>query len=335
MATNGSWVDIDFILDKLYHDYKFDDIEYNEVAEDIWDAINYVADPSSYETKFADIVIADYKGTMPSDFFSIVDGTVMEKETNIPLVGSLDLMDRFSDNATILAETDALKYSYKIIEGYLYTGLEDTTLTISYKAFPVSNNLPLVPDNAKAIRMVVDYIAEKIAFKLFMVGKLGERVYEKILQRSCWSTSSWKTSSKIPTTDVMERLKNIHLNLLRNPNMHDNQFKHLGTRSKVFVNPVDENQDLNNTINFTLTATSNGQTEFDRPTTVSANNLETVASLGTWTATISGTEYTLTYGTVPGTDISYNRSTDVITYSDANYGALAINDTIEFLYNIQ
>jgi hypothetical protein len=331
MAFNGAYVDMDFILDKLHQDYPFDDIHPNDIAEDIWDIIGIVADPDTFTTEFDEIVIADHRGTLPSDFYSIVPGTVMEKSTNIPLVTSTDLMDRFSSNTTILADTDALEYTYKIQKGYIYTGLEDGTVMISYKAFPVENNLPLVPDHAKAIRMVVDYIAEKIAFRLMLSDKLSERKYEYILQKSCWSTGSWKTASKIPSTDTMERLKNMHLNLLRNPNMHDNQFKHLGTRAKVYTNPIDEDQELTTTIYFELTATSNGQTSFDRPSTVSTNNLSTVASLGTWVATIGGTEYTLTYAT----DISYSSSTDVMTYVDTNYGALSINDTIEFTYNIQ
>ena len=331
MAFNGSYVSIDHILDKLYQDYRFNDIEYNEVAEDIWDIIGYVSDSNTFETKYAEVVIADFRGTMPTDFYSIVPGTVMEKSTNIPLTTSTDLMDRFSSNTTILADTDALEYNYKIVKGYIFTGIEDGTLIINYKAFPVEDGLPLVPDHAKAIRMVVDYVAEKIAFRLMMSDQISERKYDRILQRSCWATASWSTASKVPSVDTMERLKNIHLNILRNPNMHDNQFKHLGTRAKVYTNPIDEDLELTTTIYFELTATSNGQTEFDRPSTISAANLTTVDSLGTWVATIGGTEYTLT----ESTDISYNSTTDVITYVITTYGALSINDTIEFTYQIQ
>lgn len=331
MAFNGNYVDIDFIMDKLHSDYPFDDIEYNEVAEDIWDVISYVADPSTFETTFAEVVIADFRGTLPTDFYSIVPGTVMEKSTNIPFTTSTDLMDRFSTNTTILADTDALEYTYKIVKGYIFTGMEDGTLMINYKAFPVENGLPLVPDHAKAIRMVVDYIAEKLAFKLMLSDKLSERKYDRILQKSCWSTASWKTASKVPSIDTMERLKNIHLNILRNPNMHDNQFKHLGTRAKVYTNPIDEDQELTTTIYFKLTATADSQTEFDRPSTISIANLTTVDSLGTWKATIGGTEYTLT----ESTDISYSSTTDIITYVDTNYGALSEDDTIEFTYQIQ
>lgn len=340
MAYDNNYVDIDFILDKLYQDYGFDDIEYNDVAEDIWDCIGLVADPGTFETKFADVVIADYKGTLPTDFYSITEGAIIEKSSNIPLVTSLDLMDRFTSDTTIMAETDAVQYTYRIVKGYIYTGLEDALLTMSYKAFPMEDrsplpSLPLVPNHAKAIRMVVDYIAEKLAFKLFLKERLAERAYDKILQKSCWATSSWRTASKIPNADTMERLKNIHLNILRNPNMHDNQFKNLGLRSRVYIAPVDENQDLNFTINFTLTATADSQTTFTRPSTISAANLSTVGSLGTWIATIGGTEYPMDYGSELGDDIYYDSDADEITYTDTDLGALTTGDTIVFTYNIQ
>ena len=324
MALNGNYVTVDFILDKLETDFGFDDIEYNEVVEDIWDILGYVADPSTFEQKFDEIFVADYRGQVPADFYSIVGGAIMEKDSNTPLVESTDLMDRFSDNTTVLADTDALEYTYRIIQGYFYTGLEDTTLMISYKAFPTSSDLPLVPDNAKAIRAVVNYIGERIAFRLMLKDKLSERKYDIIKQESLFSTAAYKTTSKIPSIDQMERLKNMHTNILRNPNMHDNNFKHLGARSKVYTSG------LSNTIYFEVTATAGGQTSFSRPSDISAANLNTIKALGTWVVTVTGTDYTLTYTT----DIYYTFSTDIITYI-INYGALAIGDVISFTYNIQ
>jgi len=330
MALNGSYVTVDFIIDKLETDFGFDDIEYNEVVENIWDIVGYVSDPSSFERKFDEIVIADYRGELPTDIYSIVDGTVMEKDSKIPLIESTDLMDRFSDDTTILADTDALDYTYKIIESYIYTGLEDATLMISYRAFPTSDNLPLVPDHPKAIRAVVNYCGERIAFKLMLKDKLSERKYEIIRQESLFSTAAYKTSSKIPSIDGMERLKNMHLNILRNPTMHDNNFKHLGTRAKVYTSSINT-EGLSNTLYFEVTATADGQTSFSRPTDISANNLNTVKSGGTWVVTISGTDHTMTYDT----DVSYTYSTDVITYVTTNFGAVSIGDVISFTYNIQ
>jgi len=330
MALSGNYVTVDFILDKLETDFGFDDIEYNEVVEHIWDVIGYVSDPSTFERKFAEVIVADFRGQMPTDFYSIIDGTILEISSNTPLTESTDLMDRFSDDTDILADTDALAYTYRIIQGYIYTGLEDTSLILSYRAFPTSDSLPLVPDNAKVIRAVVNYIGERIAFKLFLKDKLSERKYEIIKQESLFSSAAYKTSSKIPSIDGMERLKNIHLNILRNPNMHDNNFKHLGTRTKVYTAAVDTTG-FSNTVYFELTATADGQTSFSRPATISAANLETIKAGGTWVVTISGTDYTLTYTT----DIVYTFATDLIVYVIDTYGALSTDDVISFTYNIQ
>jgi len=330
MAINGQFVDIHYLLDELEHRFGFDDLSFNDVAEDMWMASALIAEPDSFDRKFADVVIADYRGTIPTDFYNITDGAVIEKNSNIPLVESLDLMDRFSTDETILAETDALDYTYKIIGNYIYTGLEDGMLTMSYRAFPSENGLPLIPNTAKSIRYLVNYVGERIAFKLLLSDKLSERKYEIIRQEALFSAGAYKTASKIPSLSVMERLKNMHINILRNPNNYDNQFQTLGARSNIVTTPINTDG-LNNTLDMTLTATSTSQTEFDRTYEISSTNLDTVKALGNWVATLAGTDYTLTYNT----DVSYNSTTDIITYISTNYGNVAISDTIVFTHNIQ
>jgi len=282
--------------------------------------------PESFEEEPADINIVSWQGNLPANFVEIIG--VMEKQTEIPLTHNPDTLNLFSDTYTA-EDPNTDPYTYLIKEGVIWTGIEETLITIVYRKFPIDDNgMPLVPDDAKAIRAVRDYVAEQIAFKLMLKDRLHLTKYDLIAKESYFSTASFRSAAFIPNYDQMERIKNRYITLLRRPDMHDNMFKWLGSKTKVTM-PATGGITNSFSTNFTLTATSPGQVSFARPSTVSQSNLGTIASEGDWVAYIDPFNYTLIYDT----DISYSYTTDIITYVPNN-GALAIDDTITFNYTI-
>lgn len=324
MALNKQFVDIDFIIERVHRRYGFEDIKKSDVAEAMWDIIGLVHAPESYIEEPVDINIVSYKGALPSDFVEVIG--VIDKVQQIPLTHNPDTLNLFSDDYTD-EDPDTDPYTYLIKQNYIFCGLEETVLTMVYRKFPIdSNGMPYVPDEPKAIRAVRDYVAEQIAFKLMLKDRLTESKYDRIAQESYFSTASYRSAAFIPNYDQIERIKNRYITLLKRPDMHDNMFKWLGTKTKLSA-PNTTTYYNSFITSFTLTATAGSQTSFSRPATVSSENLATIASEGSWEATISSTTYILTYTT----DISYSESTDLITYVPNN-GALSVGDTIEFSY---
>ena len=84
----------------------------------------------------------------------------------------------------------------------------------------------MIPDDDAYIRYVSDYIAEKLAFKLYMQDKLSERKLERVEQKSAFSVGAAKMSMVIPDVDMMESWKNSFLRLIPTINSHSTAFKY-------------------------------------------------------------------------------------------------------------
>ena len=326
MNITHDFVNVDFIIERLHLNYEFKDINKSEVAERIWDLMGLIWNPDIFTDEYTSINIVDFKGTIPSDFYGV--SAIVEADSNIPLTESTDLLNRFTSNLNP-DDVDTDEYTYKIYNGVIYCGIRETSLIIQYKKIPVdSNNLPLVPKDPKSIRAVVDHIAERLAFKLWIKDIISEKVYRKIEQDALFSIASFRTRALMPSIDSLERIKNRYISLLKSPTYHDKSFKSSGTRTIKYSTSAEYNNPFS--YNITYTAASAGQTVFDRGTEISLENLSTVASAGEWVlqTVLSGQEV-LTYGS--SGNIIYDAASDTIVYSGTT--SMAINDYITFSYS--
>ena len=76
MSLTGKYVDISYIIERVYRDYGFDlEIKFDEVIEWVWDVISLVGAPQSYVDRVTDgstgmpqpIVIENHRGELPVD----------------------------------------------------------------------------------------------------------------------------------------------------------------------------------------------------------------------------------------------------------------------------
>lgn len=239
MALNGQYTTVERVIEKLQDWYGFDEVDKISIIEHICDIAGYLNIPESFVDKFTTVDIENYRAALPTDFYSLNPGSVMEVDSACVLRESFDLMTRFDidDDYSTTDVPDTILYTYLIKQGYIFTGLEETTLEIAYKAFPIdTDGYPMIPDDSKAIRAAVDYIAGKIAMKYWLKDRLSEVKYREIQQQTYFSMASYYTHSKMPSIDQMEGLKNKYLQLVGNPNHHDNNFKYLNSRASEGLN---------------------------------------------------------------------------------------------------
>ena len=231
MALTGNYKDIYFIMDRLHQQYGFDNIVLTDVAENIWDIMGYIGNPDIFEKKYSEITITNFRGTLPVDFYSLDQGTVTEKDSLIPLTNNLDELSLLGNNSTTL-DPDTDPYTYKIVNGYIFTGVEETTILLHYKAFPIdTNNLPLVPSHPKALRLVVDFVAENLAMKYWMLDKLTKDKFDYINKEALYSRAAFRSSALTMDLNTIERYKNRYLSLLIHPDMYDTNFKYMGSKA--------------------------------------------------------------------------------------------------------
>ena len=267
---NGNYQTVSSIMQRVYRTYGFDEINRIDVAEWLWEVMSYLGVVTAFVDKATDpatpITIANYRGTLPVDFYSLDNGMVREYATKTPMRYGADVGGLLSDsdnNITVPSYTEPLGMSYdgtgvteitqliqinttlfkdsqltyKLTNGYIYTGFDSGQIEMQYQAFPIDTTsdpssldymMPLVPDDAKYIRAVVDFIGERIAFKKVITGKIDPKVYELINQNYCFSAGAAKTHAATPNLAMMESIKNRSFRLIQTNTEFWSNFKYLG-----------------------------------------------------------------------------------------------------------
>jgi len=258
---SGRYTTISTVLENIYRNYGLE-VPKSEAMEHVWEAIGVFGRPEVLIPDVADVEVVDYKGMLPSEMYMFLG--CREKATKIPLLpstGMYGVPESSSTSASVSYITtynkeytdgvlqddivtafvsigydikDFLRYSeqsdyrYTISKGAISTNLKNTTLEVAFLGFPVwEDGTPMIPEDAKVLRGIVDYIAEKIAFKMMLTDKLTERKWKFIEEKTLWSVSAAMNYLKLPTLAVMEGIKNQQIRLLPKGNAWENGFNTL------------------------------------------------------------------------------------------------------------
>lgn len=228
---NSRYTTLDEIIERVQRDFGFD-VNDSEAAEWVWDVVTQIGVLAPFEEKIKEITIEDYKGVLPIDLYG-TPKHLRDSETFVELRRTLDGYF-FSDNkweaqdneiiqtqdvdpltdepfyTTVPPATYPEYYTYKLQGNYIFIGYSTAILEMVYDAFPVneSDGTPLITDDTKYIKAIVEFIAEKEAFRLFLKDELSERKYDKIAQKASFSLGAARSKGLIPDRSEMETIRN-------------------------------------------------------------------------------------------------------------------------------
>lgn len=208
------------------------EIDINDAVEWIYECIELIAIPMSYlEPMPIKLSIVDHRGELPRNLHTILG--VRTYDTKIPLNYSTDIYyknsldtnitvsESFLNNDTLATAPNTsikFQYKYKTENGYLYTDLKETDLEMAYNIFPIDEvGYPIIPDNISVINACKWFIIERMMYKLWVVGKIPDKVYEKANQERLWYVGKASSSPRIPSLDMMQNLRNISMKMISNP----------------------------------------------------------------------------------------------------------------------
>lgn len=239
MAITSKYTTIYRVIENMYRDYGFTDaIKIESVIEHVADAIDLIGVPMVYKNKITNdidepvIEIVDYKAKLPCDFIEEV--MIRDWDSKIVL---LPISNKFNNtNSEYDYATDYREKKYKIESPYIKTNYTPCSLEIVYKAFNTGDDgYPLIPDDTRYLKAVTAYIAERIAFKLYLQGMLDEKRYEKINQEWLFYVRSASTRAHTKNLSEMEAFKNQIQRLIQSPNQFGKGFQDLGDQEKIYI----------------------------------------------------------------------------------------------------
>ena len=239
MALNGKYIDITYIIERVYRDYGFDlEIKFDEVIEWVWDIIALIGAPEAYIDKITDgstgmpdpIVISDYRGELPKDLYAII--LARDYDTKMPMICKSSSFVKDTQGSNVKES----QYTYTVNNNYIFTSFESGEVELNYKAFPTTAlGMPMIPDDIKFVMATQAYIAERIGFRLWMQEKMTRDRYEKLDVERNWYIGAASTKARIPSMDEMEMIKNRYLRLRIHPDFHDASFMYSSEKERLIL----------------------------------------------------------------------------------------------------
>ena len=229
MATTGKFTTIQDIIERT-HRSGFNDFTEEEAKEWAWECISLIGNPAHYVDKVAVLPVENARAELPYDLYDTTESGIRDYYTKLPLIKETDIYynsENVGENIKPLnfettgasvvyvdgvpqENTDAflslISYedykteyrTYKINNGFIYTGFKTGVIELAYKSFPIDNDgAPLIEDNFKVIRALVSYIKRMVAERMWMRDEIIDKKFEVIKQQAMFHMSSAKSETAI------------------------------------------------------------------------------------------------------------------------------------------
>lgn len=240
---NGKYVSTEFIIDKIQKDYGFtSSMDKYEIADDIFDAVELIGVPMAFIRRITNgegsnpdvISVADYAAELPCDLRSL-EG-VRTYDTKLPLIEDTSTFKAQEGASNDPYEGTSEYLVYHINDNFIFTNFEEGDIEISYLAFPTDDNgIPLIPDDTRYINGIVAYVAERIGFRQWWKGNLGDKQYSFLQAERAFCIPSAATSLNMPSYDMAQSMSNQLSRLIKSSNHQAYNFKFLNSKEMLKV----------------------------------------------------------------------------------------------------
>lgn len=267
MSSTGKYTTIYDIIERVRRE-GVNDFTEEEAKEWIWESVSLLGIPFHFVDKTAVLTIENARSPLPYDYCDFTEGGIREYNSKIPLIKNVNTYYN-ADNVGVIENpiilnseaesivyvdgvlTDASvfltqvpiyinnseDYTYRINNGYLFTGFKTGTVEMAYKAFPVDNeNNPLIEDDVKVIRTVVAYIVRKIIKRMWLRDEISLQKKQVFDQEYSFAAASARSNSNLEGIDTWENIRARMNRLYRDPNLQKIGFSGFGYGEGLNIN---------------------------------------------------------------------------------------------------
>jgi len=217
------------MMSPLYLGMKFD-------SAILWavDVINLIEIPEHFVQKTAKVFVEDYRGMLPYDYIAINKVDIADTPSNF---NGRKAMHTSSDPfikaypKRVGLDNREVELDYRIEGDYIYTGLQEGTLEVSYKALPLdSDNYIMIPDNTFIVKAVESYIQWQYLRILWDLDETTRDKVEYIEQQYSWAIGQAQSQRGLENLDKIESWKNAVSRLVLLKNVHETDYRYATTK---------------------------------------------------------------------------------------------------------
>lgn len=234
---NGKLIKIDRVLENVYRDYGFNNLDWIHCVEWIGECLDLIGAPRTYIEKATDgnetlghnspITITENRGVLPCDMHSLIQAFRNENGNWIPMRVSTDTTHNSYKCVNSIDYNRDTELTYKLNNNHIFTSFGSGEVVLVYLANPTDERgYPMIPDNIKFIKACQAYVGDKLMMQQGIKGNMvNPRIELKIEQDMHWYIAAADSSARIPTMDDMESWKNNFIKLIPNVNSHAGAFR--------------------------------------------------------------------------------------------------------------
>jgi hypothetical protein len=256
---NNQFISLKRVVEDVVQNHPFVDyeIDWAKVVSITARTLKLFGIPQYYINKYENVEIENYRGELPINYLYF--DLFIDCKTKLPLKYTGDesiIKNAMSDCCNTTSETNTegsttfkghlpsfncfTDQTFRLNDNYIFTSFKEGTVTIYYRAIPVDDEgYPLIPDNEAFIRALELQIAKQIAYELWVMEKLPDKVYNEVKKNAAFAKANAIGEHRIPDKDRLEYwLHTLRLTLI--PDVHQHSKKFAWNRQQRF------NQNTNN-----------------------------------------------------------------------------------------
>lgn len=265
-----NYISLSGIISRLLKNPLLEDLSEDDAIESALDCIGLIGTENMLKECVSFIDVQKFRGAIPSDASTInsiryvVDNGLPTVEAEASRVEYIDsstettykMLDTLSTKINISDNTDR-KYlpmrpastpyhmsnskdysgipdlTYSINGSFVYTSFETGTIEISYNTLNTSNTGELLlPNDINVIKAVENYIKLQFYTPLWEMGKISDKVVDRIEREYDWYIAKSQTSTREMSLDEREALSNSLTRLIDNNSGADDFYQNLTQREQ-------------------------------------------------------------------------------------------------------
>ena len=220
MKLNGNYVSIKFILNRLLIEQPFvSQINISEAAEWTGQFFNSLGINDLYQIYPCEVEISENRGLLPTNYKSIK--AIREKTDRLQMKETINQFPKGQN-----PNTEYENYEDFSIKGnVIFTDFESGTLEVLFEGYRLDEDgFPEIPDEERIINGVYWFIAYKLAYKAWMIGKLVDSKFAYVEREMLFYTASARYFGKMPSKQKMESIKDQQLRLVPDTTAYKDSF---------------------------------------------------------------------------------------------------------------